>query len=203
MFFSALRRSLSLSGAPKAARRLTCRPQLQALEDRITPSLISTSLVAPYGIDCYANLLLDGSGNLYGTTTEGGGSGLGTVFELTAGASSRTASVSGSPDASRGQATNTAPAVLDADSFGLAWGLTPAPARLPSAPGASPTRLPTPAPADASSLPAPTGRQNTQAVQVGLLVSGRALSAEAVDALFADLDAAWPLGGSGNGPTAG
>jgi tetratricopeptide (TPR) repeat protein len=60
---------------------------VQECEARITPSLTATLLVAPYGIDSYGTLLMDGSGNRYGTTTKGGSSGLGTVFEVSAASS--------------------------------------------------------------------------------------------------------------------
>jgi uncharacterized repeat protein (TIGR03803 family) len=63
---------------------------VEELESRVTPSLVSTSFVAPYGIDPYGNLLMDSSGNLYGTAALGGTYGNGTVFELTHGSSTLT-----------------------------------------------------------------------------------------------------------------
>jgi uncharacterized repeat protein (TIGR03803 family) len=74
------------SGAISARARV----QVREFEPRITPSLVSTSLVAPYGITCYGTLLMDGSGNLYGTAANGGASGVGTVFELVHGSGTLT-----------------------------------------------------------------------------------------------------------------
>jgi uncharacterized repeat protein (TIGR03803 family) len=91
-FFQRLRRRKSstirrrLSGAASARARL----RVQELEARITPSLITTSFVAPYGQDCYDTLLMDSSGNLYGTAANGGASGDGTVFELVHGSGTLT-----------------------------------------------------------------------------------------------------------------
>jgi uncharacterized repeat protein (TIGR03803 family) len=59
---------------------------VRELETRVTPSL--TTLASFPGLDGaspYAGLIMDGSGNLYGTTQVGGTLGYGTVFELAAG----------------------------------------------------------------------------------------------------------------------
>ncbi len=78
---------------PRRKRRprlLSARPRVEQLETRITPTLLSTSLLAPYGTDSYGNLLLDKSGNLYGTAADGGAFGDGTVFELVHGSNTLT-----------------------------------------------------------------------------------------------------------------
>jgi len=66
-------------------RRHRFRPSPETLETRVTPSYgLSTlaSFFAPNGSEPYASLIMDSSGNLYGTAYAGGASGDGTVFEL-------------------------------------------------------------------------------------------------------------------------
>jgi uncharacterized repeat protein (TIGR03803 family) len=58
---------------------------VRQLESRLTPSLTTlASFPAPPGENPYGSLIMDGSGNLYGTTYGGGAYGDGMVFELTA-----------------------------------------------------------------------------------------------------------------------
>jgi uncharacterized repeat protein (TIGR03803 family) len=91
--FDKLRRMRSWLAAnnwPRAvscARRPTYRPQLEILEDRLTLSLSITTLATFNGTNGAAPrgaLMQDSSGNLFGTTTQGGAQGYGTVFELKA-----------------------------------------------------------------------------------------------------------------------
>lgn len=62
------------------------RPNLEQLENRITPSGPTLSTLASFkGIDGDSpatGLIQDSSGNLYGTTTQGGANSVGTVFEV-------------------------------------------------------------------------------------------------------------------------
>ncbi len=71
------------------------RPALEVLEERRVPSLVTlASFNSPVGAQPYAGLIRDGSGNLFGTTYEGGTSGDGTVFEVAAGTNTLTTLVS-------------------------------------------------------------------------------------------------------------
>ncbi len=85
-----LRAVLALARSPKDRRRLTTqsrkpvRLMLELLEDRITPSSFQTLYSFTGGSDGknpWGGVILDGSGNLYGTTLYGGG-GSGTLFEI-------------------------------------------------------------------------------------------------------------------------
>jgi uncharacterized repeat protein (TIGR03803 family) len=70
------------------ARKLTprFRPQLETLEGRLTPSLTTlASFTGPNGGAPQGNLIMDPSGNLYGTASSGGASGAGTVYEVARG----------------------------------------------------------------------------------------------------------------------
>jgi uncharacterized repeat protein (TIGR03803 family) len=71
---------LSRSPRPRSTRRcLTLEP----LESRLTPSLSTlASFVPPTGAYPEAGVIMDSSGNLYGTTRTGGSSNDGTIFEL-------------------------------------------------------------------------------------------------------------------------
>ncbi len=65
---------------------------LERLETRITPSATTlASFIAPAGLAPQAAVIMDGSGNLYGTTSAGGAAGDGTVFELAQGSVAPTA----------------------------------------------------------------------------------------------------------------
>jgi uncharacterized repeat protein (TIGR03803 family) len=55
---------------------------VRQLESRLTPSLTTLASFAANGAVPFASLIMDGSGNLYGTTTQGGASNNGTVFEV-------------------------------------------------------------------------------------------------------------------------
>jgi uncharacterized repeat protein (TIGR03803 family) len=88
---------LTLSGkvqqrpAPRrrpAWHRPSFRPRLEQLENRLTPSL--TTLASLPSQHPGAGLVADSSGNLYGTTQDGGAYGDGTVFELANGSSTVT-----------------------------------------------------------------------------------------------------------------
>ncbi len=74
-----------------AFRRPSCRPRLEALEDRVTPSLsFSISTLASFNANNgYSGgsrgVIVDSSGNLYGATSDGGANGDGAVFELAKG----------------------------------------------------------------------------------------------------------------------
>ncbi len=62
------------------------------LETRITLSASTlASFIAPAGLSPQAAVIMDGSGNLYGTTEAGGASNVGTVFELAKGTGALTA----------------------------------------------------------------------------------------------------------------
>ncbi len=72
----------------KPARRWFARPQMEQLETRLTPSLSTlASFFAPNGSAPYAGLVMDSSGNLYGTTKAGGAFGDGAIFEVPQGSS--------------------------------------------------------------------------------------------------------------------
>ena len=63
--------------------RHTVRPRLEALEIRLTPSLSTlASFDGTNGAYPRAALIMDSSGNLYGTTIQEAPRGDGTVFEL-------------------------------------------------------------------------------------------------------------------------
>jgi uncharacterized repeat protein (TIGR03803 family) len=65
---------------------------VRQLETRLTPSLSAlAAFVAPSGATPHAGLVMDGSGNLYGTAYAGGPSGDGTVFEVAKGSGTATA----------------------------------------------------------------------------------------------------------------
>jgi uncharacterized repeat protein (TIGR03803 family) len=64
---------------------------VRQLEPRLTPSLTTLgSFLAPNGVSPYAGLVMDNSGNLYGTTSGAGASGYGTVFEIAHGSGTLT-----------------------------------------------------------------------------------------------------------------
>jgi len=88
-----LKRSFGPPGVDKSQprRRQRPRPMLEQLENRITPRLITlASFNNINGAGPLASLIMDSSGNLYGTTEVGGASGVGTVFEVVAGSGSIT-----------------------------------------------------------------------------------------------------------------
>jgi uncharacterized repeat protein (TIGR03803 family) len=62
------------------------RPTVELLEKRLAPANLSTLTsfpsFIPEGANPYGGLILDGSGDLFGTTYQGGASGQGTVFEM-------------------------------------------------------------------------------------------------------------------------
>src|SRR5260370_209644 len=77
----------------KAARKsgTMVRLFLERLEDRTVPSLVTlASFNHSNGANPYGGLVEDSSGNLFGTTQQGGTFGYGTVFELAAGSGSIT-----------------------------------------------------------------------------------------------------------------
>ncbi len=82
-----------LGGAGRPRRRpRSAAPFLEQLETRITLSVSTlASFAAPAGLAPRGAVIMDSSGNLYGTTPSGGASGDGTVFELAPGGSVPTA----------------------------------------------------------------------------------------------------------------
>src|SRR6516165_5239092 len=66
------------------ARRTRSAPlHVRQLETRLTPSLSTlASFNSTDGANPYAGLIMDGSGNLYGTAESGGAANDGTIFEL-------------------------------------------------------------------------------------------------------------------------
>ena len=82
------RRALS---RPPQRRPRSALPRLLQLETRLTPSLSTlASFIAPAGLGPQGAMVMDGSGNLYGTASAGGASGQGTVFELAHGSGALT-----------------------------------------------------------------------------------------------------------------
>src|SRR5262249_51196605 len=89
-FFSWLQKRTWIRAAqPRASKprpqpvRRAPRLTLEQLETRLTPSLSTLgSFLAPGGFTPYAGLIMDTSGNFYGTASAGGAFGVGTVFEL-------------------------------------------------------------------------------------------------------------------------
>ena len=76
------------TGRTPSPRRRCVQFQLEQLEDRITPTGPTLSTLASFNgnnANPHAGLVMDSSGNLYGTTYGGGISGDGTVFKLAAG----------------------------------------------------------------------------------------------------------------------
>jgi uncharacterized repeat protein (TIGR03803 family) len=74
-------------GLQKGPRRVqSVKPNLEQLEDRITPSGPTLTTLASFncsnGATPYGTLVVDGNGNLFGTTFKGGTFNDGTVFEL-------------------------------------------------------------------------------------------------------------------------
>jgi uncharacterized repeat protein (TIGR03803 family) len=81
-----------LGSRGRVARPRSGLPRVRQLEGRLTPSLTSlASFVAPDGIHPQAGLIMDGSGNLYGTAENGGAFNDGTVFEVAHGSRAITA----------------------------------------------------------------------------------------------------------------
>jgi hypothetical protein len=68
--------------ASRKRKPLTVRVALEKLEDRVTPSNLVT--LASFDRDSAdpSSLILDGSGNLYGTFSAEGANGYGMVFEV-------------------------------------------------------------------------------------------------------------------------
>ncbi len=94
LFSSLLQR---MTGRPQTrripARKPTARfrPQIEMLETRVTPSLAPLAAFGtPDGTHLKGGLVMDSSGNLYGTAPGGGAADLGTVFELARGSSTLT-----------------------------------------------------------------------------------------------------------------
>jgi uncharacterized repeat protein (TIGR03803 family) len=78
---SALQRARSQNGV----RRRSVQLGVEQLETRLTPSIALSTLASfngTNGSSPEAGLVMDSSGNLYGTTNNGGAAGDGTVFEL-------------------------------------------------------------------------------------------------------------------------
>ncbi len=85
------RRTSVVTRRQRRPRRHTFRPGLEGLEIRLTLSLTTlASFGGSNGDGPIAGLIMDTSGNLYGTTSGGGASGDGTVFELAKGSSTLT-----------------------------------------------------------------------------------------------------------------
>jgi uncharacterized repeat protein (TIGR03803 family) len=88
MWFIKLRRRwLGKSSCPdRATRRPPASLRVRQLETRLTPSLVTlASFDGSDGESPSGSLAIDGNGNLYGTTIDGGASDDGTVFELAKG----------------------------------------------------------------------------------------------------------------------
>jgi uncharacterized repeat protein (TIGR03803 family) len=111
--------TLDYRNGPKR-NRLPLR--LEALEDRLAPALISTLASFVPNADGAApqsDLIMDSSGNFYGTTSQGGASNVGTVFKIAAG--SHTVTTLASFNRTNG-ATPTTGLVMD--SLGNLYGTT-------------------------------------------------------------------------------
>ncbi len=77
------RRSSSSSHLGRKYRPRSASPFLEQLETRLTLSATTlASFIAPAGLSPQAAVISDGSGNLFGTTSAGGASGDGTIFEV-------------------------------------------------------------------------------------------------------------------------
>ena len=136
-----------------AARRKRARLFLEQLEVRVTPSFGLSSLAffgtivgveyasGPSGATPQWALIMDGSGDLYGTAAVGGADGDGTVFELAKGSNTVTAlaSFNGTDGAYPYGA-------LIMDSSGNLYGTTDKGGAMASAPFSSWTRRPAPSP---------------------------------------------------------
>ncbi len=81
-----------LSRSPRPRPRPTRRPlTVESLERRLALSLTTlASFGAPNGANPAGALIMDSSGNLYGTAAHGGASNDGTIFELAKGSSTIT-----------------------------------------------------------------------------------------------------------------
>src|SRR6516165_8258 len=105
MWFSSwlgMRRRSAPSGPRPRPRQHSAPLGVRQLETRLTPSMstLASFGFAPAGASPQAGLVMDGSGNLYGTAYSGGPSNAGTVFEIAHG--SGTLSVLASFDGSNG-----------------------------------------------------------------------------------------------------
>jgi uncharacterized repeat protein (TIGR03803 family) len=82
-----------LHGCSSSARKLNTRfrPRLESLETRLTPSFGLSTLAlfdgGANGSEPGTGFFMDGTGDLYGTTSYGGANGAGTIFEIAKGTS--------------------------------------------------------------------------------------------------------------------
>ena len=80
-------RAIAAAKPDAAAPPAACRIELERLEDRVTPTLVPlASFDGTNGAYPYAGLVMDSSGDFFGTTSSGGTYNEGTVFELSPGA---------------------------------------------------------------------------------------------------------------------
>src|SRR4051812_44559300 len=92
------------AGVAGGSRRLAraVRAGLEPLEARVLFSTVAKVTDLAGDVATFSGLTIDGQGNLFGVSTYGGSSGVGTVFEIPAGGTTRQAKVVAEFDGSNG-----------------------------------------------------------------------------------------------------